>query len=317
MLGHALRLLGASSGPRLHTDLAACDAYETGSGRGQGSLPDAGRRRRRRSHDAGAPGREARRGDQGRAARDPARLRAHADGRAAGRHPGCPCPVFRRAPRPSPTTSSAAASGRQAAPSQAMVDKCSPITAAANTTATAGSTTVAAIPDVAVRVESHPIEIADVRERRRAAPKYSSSRPSGSTAPGGRLRRLAPSLKATGASIAAPSAKPNVTACKGWMRRASDRARIERHAKAIAARTAAARPARSEWPGASAARPLPSATSTSPAVAKTIVPSVQVDGFCRRNRAEPAATSSGGREVATSAVSARPSRSKPRNRPSW
>jgi pimeloyl-ACP methyl ester carboxylesterase len=30
MLGHALRLLGASSGPRLHTDLAACNAYEEG-----------------------------------------------------------------------------------------------------------------------------------------------------------------------------------------------------------------------------------------------------------------------------------------------
>ena len=30
MLGHALRLLGASSGPRLHTDLAACDAYQDG-----------------------------------------------------------------------------------------------------------------------------------------------------------------------------------------------------------------------------------------------------------------------------------------------
>lgn len=30
MLGHALRLLGASTGPRLHTDLAACNAYETG-----------------------------------------------------------------------------------------------------------------------------------------------------------------------------------------------------------------------------------------------------------------------------------------------
>jgi pimeloyl-ACP methyl ester carboxylesterase len=30
MLGHALRLLGASSGPCLHTDLAACNAYEGG-----------------------------------------------------------------------------------------------------------------------------------------------------------------------------------------------------------------------------------------------------------------------------------------------
>jgi pimeloyl-ACP methyl ester carboxylesterase len=30
MLGHALRLLGTSSGPRLHTDLAACNAYEEG-----------------------------------------------------------------------------------------------------------------------------------------------------------------------------------------------------------------------------------------------------------------------------------------------
>jgi pimeloyl-ACP methyl ester carboxylesterase len=30
MLGHALRLLGASSGPRLHTDLAACNAYQDG-----------------------------------------------------------------------------------------------------------------------------------------------------------------------------------------------------------------------------------------------------------------------------------------------
>jgi pimeloyl-ACP methyl ester carboxylesterase len=30
MLGHALRLLGASSGPRLHTDLIACNAYEEG-----------------------------------------------------------------------------------------------------------------------------------------------------------------------------------------------------------------------------------------------------------------------------------------------
>jgi pimeloyl-ACP methyl ester carboxylesterase len=30
MLGHALRLLGASSGPRLHADLAACDAYRDG-----------------------------------------------------------------------------------------------------------------------------------------------------------------------------------------------------------------------------------------------------------------------------------------------
>ena len=30
MLGHALRLLGAAAGPRLHTDLAACDAYEGG-----------------------------------------------------------------------------------------------------------------------------------------------------------------------------------------------------------------------------------------------------------------------------------------------
>jgi pimeloyl-ACP methyl ester carboxylesterase len=31
MLGHALRLLGASAGPRLHTDLAACNAYQDGS----------------------------------------------------------------------------------------------------------------------------------------------------------------------------------------------------------------------------------------------------------------------------------------------
>jgi pimeloyl-ACP methyl ester carboxylesterase len=30
MLGHALRLLRESSGPRLHTDLAACDAYQAG-----------------------------------------------------------------------------------------------------------------------------------------------------------------------------------------------------------------------------------------------------------------------------------------------
>jgi pimeloyl-ACP methyl ester carboxylesterase len=30
MLGHALRLLGASSGPCLHTDLAACNAYQDG-----------------------------------------------------------------------------------------------------------------------------------------------------------------------------------------------------------------------------------------------------------------------------------------------
>jgi pimeloyl-ACP methyl ester carboxylesterase len=30
MLGHALRLLEASSGPRLHTDLAACNAYQEG-----------------------------------------------------------------------------------------------------------------------------------------------------------------------------------------------------------------------------------------------------------------------------------------------
>jgi pimeloyl-ACP methyl ester carboxylesterase len=30
MLGHALRLLGASAGPRLHADLAACNAYEDG-----------------------------------------------------------------------------------------------------------------------------------------------------------------------------------------------------------------------------------------------------------------------------------------------
>ena len=30
MLGHALRLLGASTGPRLHTDLAACNAYQDG-----------------------------------------------------------------------------------------------------------------------------------------------------------------------------------------------------------------------------------------------------------------------------------------------
>jgi pimeloyl-ACP methyl ester carboxylesterase len=30
MLGHALRLLGGSSGPRLHTDLIACNAYEEG-----------------------------------------------------------------------------------------------------------------------------------------------------------------------------------------------------------------------------------------------------------------------------------------------
>jgi pimeloyl-ACP methyl ester carboxylesterase len=30
MLGHALRLLGTASGPRLHTDLAACNAYEEG-----------------------------------------------------------------------------------------------------------------------------------------------------------------------------------------------------------------------------------------------------------------------------------------------
>jgi pimeloyl-ACP methyl ester carboxylesterase len=30
MLGHALRLLGASSGPRLHADLVACNAYEEG-----------------------------------------------------------------------------------------------------------------------------------------------------------------------------------------------------------------------------------------------------------------------------------------------
>jgi pimeloyl-ACP methyl ester carboxylesterase len=30
MLGHALRLLGASAGPRLHTDLAACNAYQVG-----------------------------------------------------------------------------------------------------------------------------------------------------------------------------------------------------------------------------------------------------------------------------------------------
>jgi pimeloyl-ACP methyl ester carboxylesterase len=30
MLGHALRLLGASSGPRLHTDLAACNGYAEG-----------------------------------------------------------------------------------------------------------------------------------------------------------------------------------------------------------------------------------------------------------------------------------------------
>jgi pimeloyl-ACP methyl ester carboxylesterase len=30
MLGHALRLLGAATGPRLHADLAACDAYRDG-----------------------------------------------------------------------------------------------------------------------------------------------------------------------------------------------------------------------------------------------------------------------------------------------
>jgi pimeloyl-ACP methyl ester carboxylesterase len=30
MLGHALRLLGASTGPRLHTDLPACNAYQDG-----------------------------------------------------------------------------------------------------------------------------------------------------------------------------------------------------------------------------------------------------------------------------------------------
>jgi pimeloyl-ACP methyl ester carboxylesterase len=30
MLGHALQLLGASTGPRLHTDLAACSAYQDG-----------------------------------------------------------------------------------------------------------------------------------------------------------------------------------------------------------------------------------------------------------------------------------------------
>jgi pimeloyl-ACP methyl ester carboxylesterase len=30
MLGHALRLLGQSAGPRLHTDLTACNAYQDG-----------------------------------------------------------------------------------------------------------------------------------------------------------------------------------------------------------------------------------------------------------------------------------------------
>jgi pimeloyl-ACP methyl ester carboxylesterase len=30
MLGHALTLLGGSAGPRLHTDLAACNAYRGG-----------------------------------------------------------------------------------------------------------------------------------------------------------------------------------------------------------------------------------------------------------------------------------------------
>jgi len=30
MLGHALRLLGQSTGPRLHADLAACNAYAEG-----------------------------------------------------------------------------------------------------------------------------------------------------------------------------------------------------------------------------------------------------------------------------------------------
>ncbi|MGH6898333.1 MAG: alpha/beta fold hydrolase [Geminicoccaceae bacterium] len=31
MLGHALRLLGSAVGPRLHTDLAACNAYQNGA----------------------------------------------------------------------------------------------------------------------------------------------------------------------------------------------------------------------------------------------------------------------------------------------
>jgi pimeloyl-ACP methyl ester carboxylesterase len=30
MLGHALRLLGRSAGPRLHADLVACDTYQDG-----------------------------------------------------------------------------------------------------------------------------------------------------------------------------------------------------------------------------------------------------------------------------------------------
>ena len=87
MLGHALTLLGQSAGPRLHTDLAACNAYADGlDARRKGRLPGAGGGRRARSHDARAPGRQARRGDRRRIARHAAALRPHDAGRAAGRH---------------------------------------------------------------------------------------------------------------------------------------------------------------------------------------------------------------------------------------
>jgi pimeloyl-ACP methyl ester carboxylesterase len=90
MLGHALRLTRRVE--RTAPAQRPCRLQRL-PGRAAGSrhatLSDAGRRRRRRSHDSGAPGRQARRGDQRGAARDPARMRAHADDRAAGGDPRC------------------------------------------------------------------------------------------------------------------------------------------------------------------------------------------------------------------------------------
>ena len=90
MLGHALRLLAASTGPRLHTDLIACNAYEDGLQAAAKlrcpTLLVAGAADRMTPAREGAKLAEAIKGAQ--LVTLPA-LRAYADARAAGRDARC------------------------------------------------------------------------------------------------------------------------------------------------------------------------------------------------------------------------------------